>query len=96
MSGTERTGTSGTERTGPTGAGGGMEDKAQRPGIGREEQVAEAPEQDGRTRGRSKEESTRRRPGEERVREEDAAQDGAESGSDETSGARGRTGFGGG
>ncbi|MEU6890526.1 hypothetical protein ABZ934_01760 [Streptomyces sp. NPDC046557] len=54
----------GTGRTGGTGAGGGMEDKAQRPGIGREEQVGEVPGQEGRTRGRSKEESTRRRPGE--------------------------------
>ncbi|GHB58566.1 hypothetical protein GCM10010347_30970 [Streptomyces cirratus] len=90
---------SGTGRTGATGAGGGMEDKAQRPGIGREEQVAEAPGQDGRTRGRSKEESTRRRPGEARLPEADGVEDGAEDevedGSDETSGARGRTGFGG-
>ncbi|MFJ6722953.1 MULTISPECIES: hypothetical protein [unclassified Streptomyces] len=55
---------SGTARTGGTDGGGGMEDKAQRPGIGREEQVDEAPGQEGGTRGRSKEESTRRRPGE--------------------------------
>ncbi|MFI5828756.1 hypothetical protein ACIA6C_16170 [Streptomyces sp. NPDC051578] len=62
---------SGSGRTGATGADGGMQDKAQRPGIGREEQVAETPEQDGRTRGRSKEESTRRRPGEAPARQDD-------------------------
>ncbi|MET9963723.1 hypothetical protein ABZ128_32405 [Streptomyces sp. NPDC006326] len=41
--------------------GGSMRDKAQRPGIGREEQVEEAPGGDRPTRNRTAEESTRRR-----------------------------------
>ncbi|MFE3627895.1 hypothetical protein [Streptomyces goshikiensis] len=40
---------------------GGMRDKAQRPGIGREEQVRDTPEPAEPKRVRSKEESARRR-----------------------------------
>ncbi|MGW7103208.1 hypothetical protein [Streptomyces sp. NPDC054838] len=84
---------SGTGRTGGPEAGGGMRDKAQRPGIGREEQVGEAPEPDRRTRGRSKEESTRRRPGEPLGPQADRAGGGGSQDTDETTGAHGRTGF---
>ncbi|MBT2405240.1 MULTISPECIES: hypothetical protein [unclassified Streptomyces] len=54
---------------------GGMRDKAQRPGIGREEQVRDTGDTSGQrrpTRGRTKEESTRRRSDESPKRDEHA------------------------
>lgn len=48
---------------------GGMRDKAQRPGIGREEQVRDTSEPGRPTRERSKEESARRRKDESPRRE---------------------------